>query len=105
MTPTFPRREALRHLVVLSAAAVVPAALAACSKSLSCRDVAGLSADDARMRSEIAKYVEPTMDAAKPCSTCAQYVPAAPDTCGGCKVVKGPIHPNGSCALWAAKPA
>jgi hypothetical protein len=45
------------------------------------------------------------MDATKRCSGCLHYLPAAPNKCGGCKVVKGPINPDGNCNLYAAKPA
>lgn len=105
MNERIPRRDALRRLAVLSTAALIPAWLPACSKKPSCLDVSGLTPDEVRNRTEIAKYVEQTMDATKRCSTCAQYVPAAPDACGGCKVVKGPINPEGNCNLWVAKPA
>lgn len=47
-------------------------------------------------------YVDQTSDPAKPCVRCTQYVPAASgDHCGGCKIMKGPIHPNGYCKAFA----
>ena len=46
-------------------------------------------------------YSRPSAD--KDCANCVQYVEAAPNTCGGCKLVKGPINPKGYCLSWAAK--
>jgi hypothetical protein len=106
MKPLLARREALRHLAVFSAAAVVPGFLvSACSKKPSCEDVTGLSPADLAVRRDTAVYVEVSADPAKKCSGCAQYEPKGPDACGGCKVVKGPINPEGSCKLFVAKPA
>lgn len=105
MSQKIERREALRRLVVISAAAAAPAWLLGCSKKQSCLDVTGLSPDEVRARNETAKYVEQTMDATKRCSTCVQFVPAAPDKCGGCKVIKGPVNADGNCNLYAPKPA
>jgi hypothetical protein len=99
------RRDALRHLAVLSAAAVVPGFLVACSKKPSCEDVSGLAPADLTVRRDTAQYVDTAADPAKKCSGCAQYIPAAPNACGGCKVVKGPINPEGGCKLFVPKPA
>jgi hypothetical protein len=47
-------------------------------------------------------YVDRTPDPSKPCVKCLQYVPAAEaDQCGGCKLMKGPIHPKGYCTAFA----
>ncbi len=105
MSERFARREALRRLVVLSAAAATPAWLVGCSKKPNCTDVTGLSPDDVTMRNTTAAYVDQAPDPAKKCSGCIQYTPAAPNACGGCKVVKGPINPDGWCKLYVAKPA
>lgn len=105
MSQPIARRVALRHLSVLAIGALAPAGLLACSKRVTCTDVGGLSSDEINMRNVIAAYSEPSMDAAKNCVLCAQYVPAAPNACGGCKVIKGPIHPEGSCKLFVAKPS
>jgi hypothetical protein len=99
------RREVLRHLLVLSASAAVPALLVGCDKSgpPSCNDVTGLSPDDVAIRNQSAGYAERSADPAKKCSACLQFKPAAPNACGGCTVVKGPINPEGTCKLWVAK--
>lgn len=98
-----PRRQALRHLAILSASVVVPGFLVACSKKPSCEDVTGISPADLAIRQQTAAYVEVATDAAKKCSACVQYQPAGPDACGACKVVKGPINPEGGCKLFAPK--
>lgn len=107
MKAVIARREAMRHLLVLTASFAVPGALTqmGCSKKASCLDVTGLSPDEVRMRQEIAAYAEVAQDPAKKCNACTQWVPGQPDACGGCKVVKGPINAEGSCKLFVAKPA
>jgi hypothetical protein len=70
-------------------------------KELECKDN-GLSFDELKTRKDMG-YVDKATDPAKRCELCKLYTPAAPDTCGGCQVVKGPIHPNGFCNVWAAK--
>jgi hypothetical protein len=42
----------------------------------------------------------PTPD--KECARCVQYIEAE-QGCGTCKIVRGPIHPNGTCRQFAAK--
>lgn len=106
MNSRMPRREALRHLALFSAAAVVPGFLgSACSRKPSCEDVTGLSPAEVAVRRDTAAYVEVATDPAKKCSACAQYEAKGPNACGGCKVVKGPINPEGSCKLFVPKPA
>jgi hypothetical protein len=105
MSSILDRREAIRRLVVLSTTALLPGWAVACSRKESCLDVTGLTPEEVRARNETAKYVEQTMDATKRCSGCAQYIAAEPNKCGGCKVVKGPINPDGNCILFVARPA
>lgn len=101
---TMVRRDALRKLAVLSAAALPAAWLVACSKKPNCDDTAGLTAEDLTMRKN-AEYVPQALQVAKKCDGCVQWVPPAPDQCGGCKVIKGPIAAEGTCKLFVAKPA
>jgi|SRR5689334_19194752 hypothetical protein len=100
---TLTRREALAHVIMLPLAGALPVALGACARGPKCEDTSGLSADDTRLRTEIAAYVEQSPDPAKHCSGCAQFTAGAKDSCGTCKVVKGPINPGGSCKLFVAK--
>lgn len=99
------RRAALLRVVALPLAAVVSTDLVACSKTPQCNDASGLSPDDARIRTDIAAYVEQSPDPAKHCSSCLQFTSGGDKACGSCKVVKGPINPAGTCKLFAAKPA
>ena len=70
--------------------------------AVSCSDAKGLSAEETAARSAM-EYVDQARDPSKPCSKCVQWVAAASDGCGGCKVLKGPIHPNGGCKLFASR--
>lgn len=105
MAQKFERREALRRLALILPAIGAGSLLVACSKKANCSDDSALSADDKRIREEAAKYVDQTMEATKRCSGCLQFVAAEPGQCGGCKVVKGPINPDGYCNLFVAKPS
>lgn len=99
----YSRRDALRiSLTVLGAGGAAFAAMGCGKKELACTDTSALSADDVSARTALA-YVDKSPDAAKMCSGCMQFIPAAPDQCGGCKVVKGPINPAGYCKVWGAK--
>jgi len=85
--------------------AIPVAALAgACKKGApsSCRDTSGLSPDDLNARTALG-YAEVSMDPKQRCTACRQYVPApSSDGCGTCKIMKGPIHPNGTCRAFAS---
>lgn len=76
----------------------------ACSKApppFSCTDVSGLTEPDRSAR-VILLYQDLSPTPEKECERCTQYVPAA-EGCGSCKVVRGPIHPRGTCKVFAAK--
>lgn len=98
------RREALRRLAVLTAAALPAAWLIACSKKPNCEDVSALTPEEKEVRKN-AEYVPQAMQVAKKCDACAQWIAPAPDQCGACKVIKGPIAAEGSCKLFVPKPA
>ncbi len=97
-----------RALQVLGATSVFSTVLAACggggkSEPDSCSDVSGLSEADKTSRSAL-QYVDKSPQADKLCKNCQLFQPAPePSQCGGCQVVKGPIHPNGYCTAWAQK--
>jgi hypothetical protein len=105
MSNSINRREAIRRLALLSGAAVSSRLLLACKSKPNCEDVSGLSPDEVTARNVAAGYAAQSPDAAKRCSGCVHYVAAAPNACGGCKVVKGPIDPDGTCRLWTARPS
>jgi len=85
--------------------AIPMAALAGACKGgapASCRDTSALGADDLNARTALG-YAETSMDPKLRCTACRQYVPASSsDACGSCKIMKGPIHPNGTCRVFAA---
>lgn len=99
------RRDALkRSLTVLAA---MPVAVAACKKepaALSCTNTAGLSPTDLATRTTF-NYQESSSDPNKLCSRCQLFQAAAPNACGGCTLVKGPINPSGTCTAFVARPA
>jgi hypothetical protein len=102
------RRDVLERTAAASALAVLGSAVSlACGKTkapaLTCTDTTALSTGDAQMRTLLA-YVDTSTEPGKLCSSCQQFVPApAPGTCGGCKILKGPINPGGNCKSFLAK--
>jgi hypothetical protein len=101
------RRQALRKGAEVGAFALLGAT--ACSKdapkTVMCTDTTGLSATDLQIRETVLAYVEVSATPGKNCSNCQQFIPGAPDACGTCKIVKGPINPGGNCKSFLAKPA
>ena len=98
------RRDLLQNAAAMSTLAVFGAA--ACNKgpaALICTDTTGLAAADITVRTSLA-YVDFSMEAGKTCTSCQQFVPTSPTTCGTCKVLKGPINPKGNCKSYVAKP-
>lgn len=68
-----------------------------------CSDVSGLTEAELATRTTF-EYEKEASDPEKPCDTCNFWIPPEGDSpCGGCTLVKGPIHPLGSCMSWAAK--
>lgn len=99
------RRTFLTRAALLGGVAAGAGFLAACGKgggALVCTDTASLKPEDLATRNSL-NYVDASPDPAKLCSNCTLYMPGAKDACGGCQVVKGPIHPNGYCISWAKK--
>ncbi len=65
-------------------------------------DTTGLTQQEIAARAAL-KYVDLSPVEGKNCLNCALYVAAAEGTnCGTCLTVKGPIHPEGYCDIWAA---
>lgn len=94
-------------LSLFAATPVLAGVLSACGKKTepdSCMDVTGLSDADKASRSAL-QYVDRSPDVAKVCNVCQFYqAPADVVQCGGCQLIKGPVHPRGSCSGFAAKP-
>jgi len=69
-----------------------------------CNDLSGLTEREISIREQL-QYVAQSENAEQVCKNCRFWLPAQPgDNCGGCQLIKGPIHPNGWCASWAALP-
>ncbi|MFK7984488.1 MAG: high-potential iron-sulfur protein [Sandaracinaceae bacterium] len=107
MSKEIGRREAARRfLTVLGAAAVAPAALAACGGEegggeLSCTDTTGLQPAAVTMRQQ-QNYVDASENAEQNCANCNFYTAPSGDGCGACSVLmNSPVHPDGHCGLWA----
>lgn len=99
------RREVTRRaLRVLGVAWVAPAALA-CSEepreeALRCDDTTGLAQGVIATR-RAQHYVDEAPSEAERCDNCRYFQPGAAGRCGTCRVLEGPIHPEGYCDLWA----
>ncbi|MEZ4255064.1 MAG: high-potential iron-sulfur protein [Polyangiales bacterium] len=71
-------------------------------KELSCTDTSSVSATDLQLRTA-QQYADKSPHADKNCANCNFYEAGAPDACGTCKVIKGPINPAGYCNAYAKK--
>ena len=72
-------------------------------KPFTCTDTTGLADEEARARVTLG-YVDHAPEAIKSCVACQQFV-ASPiaGRCGQCKILKGPVHPDGTCKVFSAK--
>jgi hypothetical protein len=107
MADEMTRRDLMKRTIWLPiAAAGAGVALSACGEEegLTCTDTSGLSPAELTMRTQQQYSDESPHPDEKVCDNCRFWQPAPqPDTCGGCQVIKGPIHPKGYCKLWAAR--
>jgi len=95
MTDRFARRS------LLFASAGLAVFGAGCKKVPPTCPPGNLGKDELAVRATLG-YVDQTPDPGKPCVRCVQYIPATGGShCGGCKIMKGPIHPNGYCTVFA----
>ncbi len=92
-----------RRLFILVPPALTVLLAAACEKlPASCGDVSGLTEDEAALRKTMG-YSDLAPSADKRCVTCRHYVAASSQSsCGSCKLLKGPIHPNGYCQAYTS---
>jgi hypothetical protein len=103
MSEKVSRRDALRRGTALGVLAVF--SVTGCSKKkepLSCFDTSALTPTEVTIRRNLA-YVDVSFELGKLCSQCQQFIPVAPNACGTCKIVKGPINPLGYCKSFVAK--
>lgn len=74
-------------------------AVAALSDWAPCPDQDQLSDQEKTVRASL-KYVDQTQVLRTTCDNCKLYTYKKEFTCGGCRVVPGPIHPKGYCIAW-----
>ena len=68
-----------------------------------CSDVSHLTPDETATRTTF-KYEPLAKDPTKLCVTCNFWIPDPEGgPCGTCTLVKGPVHPKGSCMSWVEK--
>ena len=92
---------ARRRLVLGSALFGASLVAAGCKRSETCPP-SQLSPEDAKLR-ETLHYTDHSADPQKLCNGCQQYLPNTDADCGGCKLMKGLIHPAGYCAAFSAR--
>jgi hypothetical protein len=99
------RRQLLHGGVKIGLAIFGANMVAACGKkTLKCNDTIGLAPDDVKTREQTYAYQDASPDPRKTCSGCQQFqAPPQANSCGTCKLLKGPVNPNGYCKSWAAK--
>jgi hypothetical protein len=96
----------------LAGAAVVGALVAAteaCDKnpfsgfsSLSCLDASALTPSELQIRNSLA-YSDVSADPEKACVKCLHFLPGPEGSCGTCRMIRGPIHPKGTCKSFVQR--
>lgn len=71
-------------------------------REFSCLEPDQLPEPDFKARQAVG-YVERAADAARRCDACQHWQPAEDDSCGGCAVLRGPIHPLGTCRVFTQR--
>lgn len=99
---SYSRRDFLGiSLTVLAA----PALFSACKKNsapdlvINCDSENNLNDEERAIRKNL-KYTDQTPIATRRCDNCKLYISTKSSSCGGCKVVPGPIHSAGYCNSW-----
>jgi hypothetical protein len=99
LSSIFTRRDLLARVGAVTATALLGCAKA---RTASCTDTRDLTPDEAQWRKSKG-YVEPTPEPGKTCAACAYFqAPQGLQACGSCKVLKGPVHPMGTCFDFVA---
>ncbi len=97
------RFAVLGSYLALSAGAFALGCKRAAALPSSCEDTSGLSDDERAARTALA-YTDRAPAPEKACRSCQQWVAPRDDgACGGCKLLKGPVHPVGTCKAFAPK--
>jgi len=101
---TLSRREMLGRTVYLAVIGSMPVLLHACTKpEFHCQDVSNVGKADLEVRNALEYQDWSPHGEQKNCANCAFYAAGDKNQCGQCTLVRGPIHPLGYCASWAAK--
>jgi hypothetical protein len=102
-TQALSRREWLRKTLDLTLIGVLSLVSGGCHKHsiLVCSDPAGLSDSDNSLRESL-HYTEASPRSDKVCGRCAFFQLSAANSCGTCKLLKGPVNPQGRCDSWSA---
>jgi hypothetical protein len=99
------RRQFLRTLTV---GALGTIGATACDKnpfsSISCTDTSALTPSELQIRNSLV-YVDTSTQPEKACEKCLHFLPAPANAnaCGACRMVRGPIHPKGTCKSFVGK--
>jgi hypothetical protein len=95
------RRGFIGVVAGLAGTSVIGCKKSAAVESLACTDVSTLAEPDRTAR-EAVGYADRCAETAKQCEACRYFVSASAG-CGGCKLVRGPVHPMGTCRVFAPR--
>jgi hypothetical protein len=107
--------EAVSRRAVLGRAAAALAVLTTAGAAAGCKKKAlmcdgpsvtdgVLTAEEVQLR-KMLLYTDLAQTPDKACINCTLFVAAREaDTCATCKVIHGPVHPNGTCKIFLRKP-
>lgn len=72
-------------------------------REFTCLPDAKLPEPEMKARNAV-EYVERGTDASRHCDVCQHWQPGkSDDACGGCAVLRGPIHPRGTCRVFTKR--
>jgi hypothetical protein len=72
------------------------------TSNLSCLDTTALASNDVVARGALG-YMDRSPDSVHSCANCNHFTTAGTDRCGSCRLIRGPIHPDGWCRVWVVK--
>ncbi len=90
-----------RRVFLAEAVSLTLLAVGCKNRSFVCTNASSLSPSDEEARRAVA-YVEPAADLSRSCDACQQWT-SGDGECGGCKLLRGPIHPKATCKLFALR--
>ena len=97
------RRDLLRSLGAVVVAGSTPLLVVGCGDDeFACTNLSGLTTAERQARTVLA-YVDRSPQPDKRCDNCRFFKSAGPEKCGGCQLIKGPVHPKGYCKSWVTK--